>query len=114
MRIQLKVIQFLDESGNLMRAAKVELTDEQLIRLYKKMLLARLYDERAIRLQRQGRIGTYPSFGGHEAAQVGSVFALKQGDWLFPYGRDLAACLAFGMDIKHALLYAMGHKEGVL
>ncbi|WP_413375460.1 pyruvate dehydrogenase (acetyl-transferring) E1 component subunit alpha [Alkalihalobacillus sp. 1P02AB] len=107
-----KLVRVMDDDGGLQEGATVDLSNEQLRELYQKMLLARLFDERAFRLQRQGRIGTYPPFKGQEAAQIGSVYNLEKGDWLFPYGRDLAACFAFEKDMKSALLYTMGHKNG--
>lgn len=107
-----QLVRTLDENGSLIEGKTVDLTDGQLIDLYRKMLYCRAYDERAFRLQRQGRIGTYPPFGGQEAAQVGSAFLLEKGDWLFPYGRDLAACFTFGKDYTSAFLYAMGHIDG--
>lgn len=107
-----ELVRRIGENGELVDESKLELSDGELRELYQKMLSARLFDERAFRLQRQGRIGTYPPFSGQEAAQVGSTFLLEKGDWLFPYGRDLAACFTFGKDMKGALLYAMGHKDG--
>jgi pyruvate dehydrogenase E1 component alpha subunit len=110
--INLELIRAIDNDGNLLNGVNIDLSNDELRELYQTMLLTRLYDERAFRLQRQGRIGTYPPYKGQEAAQVGSVFTLENGDWLFPYGRDLAACFAFGKDMKNALLYSMGHKDG--
>ncbi len=108
------LVRRIGDDGQLLQNKTLNLSEYELRGLYKKMLMARLYDERAFRLQRQGRIGTYPPYSGQEAAQVGSAFALEKGDWLFPYGRDLAACFTFGKDMKTALLYAMGHKDGSL
>ncbi|MEH7387695.1 pyruvate dehydrogenase (acetyl-transferring) E1 component subunit alpha [Bacillus sp. JJ1521] len=110
--LSLKLVRRIGDNGDLIGNQQINYSEDELRELYHKMLIARLYDERAFRLQRQGRIGTYPPFSGQEAAQVGSAFALEKGDWLFPYGRDLAACFTFGKDMKTALLYAMGHKDG--
>lgn len=108
----LDLVRMINDDGELIKGKNVSIFDEELREIYKKMLLARLFDERAFRLQRQGRIGTYPPYSGQEAAQIGSAIHLEKGDWLFPYGRDLAACFTFGKDMKSALLYAMGHKDG--
>ncbi|KAB2330474.1 pyruvate dehydrogenase (acetyl-transferring) E1 component subunit alpha [Cytobacillus depressus] len=107
-----ELIRRIGEDGELIGDKILELSNGELRELYSKMLIARLFDERAFRLQRQGRIGTYPPYSGQEASQIGSTFLLEKGDWLFPYGRDLAACFTFGKDMKSALLYAMGHKDG--
>src|SRR5699024_5292691 len=107
-----ELIRVMGDDGGILEGASVDLADQELIDMYKKMLFARVFDERAFRLQRQGRIGTYPPYKGQEAAQVGAAVHLEDGDWLFPYGRDLAACFAFGKDLKNAFLYTMGHKNG--
>jgi pyruvate dehydrogenase E1 component alpha subunit len=107
-----EIVRTLNEDGQLLDGKIVDMPDDQLRDLYKKMLFARTFDERAFRLQRQGRIGTYPPYSGLEAGQVGSTFLLEEGDWLFPYGRDLAACFTLGKDVKSAFLYAMGHIDG--
>lgn len=107
-----ELIRVMDDDGGILEGASVDLADQELIDMYEKMLFARVFDERAFRLQRQGRIGTYPPYKGQEAAQVGAAVHLEDGDWLFPYGRDLAACFAFGKNLKNAFLYTMGHKNG--
>ena len=49
------------------------------------MLLLRAYDERAVALQRQGRIGAYPMFWGEEGIQAGAMHALRAPDWVVPH-----------------------------
>ncbi|HEY6054105.1 MAG TPA: hypothetical protein VIU86_09255, partial [Gaiellaceae bacterium] len=48
------------------------LADEDLVDLYRQLVLLRTYDERSLVYHRQGRIGTYAIFWNHEAMQVGS------------------------------------------
>ena len=68
---------------------------DELKRLYRAMLLARRFDERMVRLQRQGRIGTFAPIKGQEAAQIGSVAALRRTDWMVPVlPRDRVHALA--------------------
>ena len=57
---------------------------EELLALYRDLVLLRTYDERSVVYHRQGRIGTYAIFWNHEAMQAGSVFALEERDWIFP------------------------------
>ncbi|GAK12564.1 branched-chain alpha-keto acid dehydrogenase, E1 component, alpha subunit [Geomicrobium sp. JCM 19039] len=83
-----------------------------LIKMYTKMLRARLFDQKAITMQRQGRIGTYAPFEGQEAAQIGSAMALSDGDWLFPTYRDHAATMTYGHDLLTIFLYWKGRIEG--
>lgn len=74
------------------------LQPEQLLTMYRQMVLARAIDRRMWVLNRQGKAPFVISGQGHEAAQVGAAHALQPGkDWLCPYYRDLAFCLALGM-----------------
>lgn len=71
---------------------------ERLLTMYRQMVLARAIDRRMWVLNRQGKAPFVISGQGHEAAQVGAAAALRAGvDWLCPYYRDLAFCLALGM-----------------
>jgi pyruvate dehydrogenase E1 component alpha subunit len=107
-----EIVKVMDENGNLLIDKQIDLNDEQLREMYKHMVFGRTYDERAFRLQRQGRLGTYTLFSGQEAVQIGSASLLEEGDWLFPWARDLGACFKFGRDVRSALLFSMGHIEG--
>ncbi|MBP1769002.1 MAG: pyruvate dehydrogenase (acetyl-transferring) component, alpha subunit, partial [Candidatus Aminicenantes bacterium] len=68
---------------------------------------------KALKLQRQGRMGTFAPSLGHEACQVGSAFALEPKDWVFPYFRDLGAFMTLGLPLKNYYLYWMGNEEGM-
>ncbi|MFQ3294668.1 MAG: pyruvate dehydrogenase E1 component alpha subunit [Halobacteriales archaeon] len=108
-------VQILDESGNVRDGATVpDLSDDQLVEMYKHMKLARRFDERAVSLQRQGRMGTYPPLSGQEGAQIGSAYALDDDDWLFPSYREHGASLVRGMSLEKTLLYWMGYEQGNL
>jgi 2-oxoisovalerate dehydrogenase E1 component alpha subunit len=73
------------------------LSEATLLDIYRTMLLSRRLDERAWVLHRQGKISFHVSAMGHEAAQVGAAFALNRGiDYVNPYYRDLALCIALG------------------
>jgi pyruvate dehydrogenase E1 component alpha subunit len=78
------------------------------------MLLGRRFDERMLDLQRQGRIGTFPPIKGQEAAQMGSIFQLKAGDWLVPAFREVAAEIWRGRSLESVLLYYSGYNEGTI
>ena len=106
-------VQVLDEDGHVRADAEVPaLPDETLVEMYREMKLARHFDQRAVSLQRQGRMGTYPPLSGQEGAQVGSVHALDDGDWAFPSYREHATGYVMGWPLSHILLYWMGHEEG--
>jgi 2-oxoisovalerate dehydrogenase E1 component alpha subunit len=73
------------------------LEPDDLLAIYELMLLARSLDERQWVLNRQGKAPFVISCQGHEAAQVGSAYALKPGkDWVLPYYRDLGVVLTMG------------------
>lgn len=74
------------------------LDDDDLIELYRLMVLARKLDERMWALNRQGRVPFVVSVSGHEATQVGAAYAIDPSkDWSMPYYRDVAFALAAGM-----------------
>ena len=71
---------------------------EDLLAMYRAMLMARLCDEAAFRLNRQGKAPFVVPVSGHEACQVGTAWALERGrDVYLPYYRDLAVVLVAGM-----------------
>lgn len=73
------------------------LKEEDLLEMYRYMLLARYCDERQWALNRQGKAPFVVPVSGHEGAQVGSIWAFERGKDVFcPYYRDMALCLAAG------------------
>ncbi|WP_251341854.1 pyruvate dehydrogenase (acetyl-transferring) E1 component subunit alpha [Haloplanus halophilus] len=104
-------VQVLNEAGELVGDVP-DLTDAELVDCYRWMRLARHFDERAVNLQRQGRMGTYPPLAGQEASQVGSAAALDDDDWVLPSYREHAAVHVHGLDLADILLYWMGHGAG--
>ena len=106
-------IQVLDAEGRVREGREVpDLSDEALVDMYREMRLARHFDQRAVSLQRQGRMGTYPPMSGQEGAQVGSAYALDDADWIFPSYREHAASLVRGLSLRQTLLYWMGSEAG--
>ena len=86
--------------------------EQELLDLYRSMVLLRAYDERSLVYHRQGRIGTYAIFWNHEAMQAGSVHALEDGDWIFPSYRESAIGLLRGMPPATVLHWWRGHPAG--
>ena len=107
-----EVVQTLGEDGTFKEGRGPNPADEQLQDLYRWMLFGRKFDERALRLQRQGRLGTYLSFAGQEAAQVGSASLLEEGDWMWRTYRDNLASMVFGQLPKDLLLSYAGNGAG--
>ncbi|HXG75987.1 MAG TPA: thiamine pyrophosphate-dependent enzyme, partial [Gaiellaceae bacterium] len=89
-----------------------DLGADQLLDLYRRLVLLRTYDERSLVYHRQGRIGTYAIFWNHEAMQAGSVFALEERDWIFPSYRESAIGLLRGMPVSTVLQWWRGHPAG--
>jgi pyruvate dehydrogenase E1 component alpha subunit len=88
------------------------LGSDELLQLYRNLVLLRTYDERSVVYHRQGRIGTYAIFWNHEAMQAGSVFALEDRDWIFPAYRESAIGLLRGMPVSTVLSWWRGHPAG--
>ncbi len=80
--------------------------------LFARMLLLRVFDERNVIFQRQGRTGTFPVFWGHEAIQVGAAFGIGDDGWLFPSYREWAIGLVRGMPPAGVLALARGLPVG--
>ena len=88
------------------------LGEQELLELYRSMVLLRTYDERSVVYHRQGRIGTYAIFWNHEAMQAGAVHALDDADWIFPSYRESAIGLLRGMPPETVLSWWRGHPAG--
>jgi pyruvate dehydrogenase E1 component alpha subunit len=91
---------------------ETELSEQELLDLYRSMVLLRTYDERSLVYHRQGRIGTYAIFWNHEAMQAGAVHALERDDWIFPSYRESAIGLLRGMPPATVLSWWRGHPAG--
>src|SRR6266581_3143149 len=86
--------------------------EQDLLDLFRSMVLLRTYDERSLVYHRQGRIGTYAIFWNHEAMQAGAVHALDDEDWIFPSYRESAIGLLRGMPASTVLHWWRGHPAG--
>ncbi len=105
-------LQVLNEKGQLDTKLDPELDDEALQRLYQSMLYAREADQRMLRLQRQGRMGTFSPSTGQEASACGPLLAMSERDWLVPAFRELGAMLMRGVPLHRILLFWGGWEEG--
>jgi pyruvate dehydrogenase E1 component alpha subunit len=111
-RFEVDRLQILDERGNCDEELRPALSDATVCRLYESMVVARAFDERAFKLQREGRLGTYASILGQEAAQVASALALQPSDWMFPSFREPGASLVRGLPLSMILRYWSGDERG--
>src|ERR1051325_5697781 len=89
------------------------LSNDRLIEAYRTMFTARKTDDKILLLLRQGKVFFHIGGSGHEAAQVGTAFAMKPGyDWACPYYRDLAFSLGFGYNVEEIFLEALHRAKG--
>ncbi|MGZ6389388.1 MAG: thiamine pyrophosphate-dependent enzyme [Ktedonobacterales bacterium] len=90
----------LDDEGRLTAEAEreVAISNETLRDLYRLMVICRRLDQAGLNLQRQGELGLWGPYAGHEAAQVGAAQAMQSTDWIFPYYRDFAMAICRGID----------------
>jgi pyruvate dehydrogenase E1 component alpha subunit len=107
-------LQILDEQGNCDEELRPALSDKEIQKLYEWMILARTFDDKAFKLQREGRLGTYASILGQEATQVGSAYALQPKDWMFPSFREAGVSIVRGLPMKMILQYWSGDERGSL
>jgi pyruvate dehydrogenase E1 component alpha subunit len=82
------------------------------VKLYSSMVLARAADARMLKLQRQGRLGTFPPCTGQEASVCGAALAMGERDWLVGSYRELGARLMRGEPLENWLHYYNGYEEG--
>ncbi len=108
-----EMLQILDEKGKLVdKKLLPDLSDEQLIEMLRIMITARITDETMMKLQRQGRMPTFPPNLGQEAV-IGTAVALEKGkDWMVITYRELAAWLYFGLPLEKILTYWSGSELG--
>lgn len=107
------MIQILDQDGNLNESLRPkELTDQLIKELYEKMVYIRMCNDRALKMQRTGRMGTFASIEGQEAAQIGSEAAIEKTDWIVPAFREHAAMWAHGVPMESIFLYWRGNENG--
>jgi pyruvate dehydrogenase E1 component alpha subunit len=109
---QLEHLSVLDEDGNLDEELDPGLEDDLLLEMHRVMLLSRRFDDRRLRWQRSGRIGTFAPVKGQEAAQIGAVAAIGEEDWFVPSFREIAAATWRGAPLTSFVLFDAGFNEG--
>lgn len=107
-----EMLRILDEEGNVEKGLMPKMPKNLMLKAYRTMLLTRLADDKAVKLQRQGRLGAYPPSKGQEASQLGPAMALKDEDWLVWAFREMGALLWKGVPLNTLYLYWMGNELG--
>ena len=112
-KFEVNRLEVLDNKGNSDKKLMPKLSNKDIKKLYESMILTRIFDRKALNLQRQGRLGTYASMEGQEAAIIGSAYALKKEDWLFPCFRENGALILRGQPMHEILMYWGGDERGM-
>jgi 2-oxoisovalerate dehydrogenase E1 component alpha subunit len=110
---EIKYCQFLDAAGNLASGAPSLASDTgELIKMYRFMTLVRTFDTKAVNLQRTGKLGTYASCLGHEAAHIGVAAAMQSEDVLVPVYREFGSQIWRGVKMSTILTFWGGDERG--
>ena len=108
-----KKLEILDVNGNVDKKLMPKLNSNQIKEMYYYMLLTRIFDEKALSLQRQGRLGTYAPNKGQEASEIGTGYALSKDDFCFPAFRENGVYMLRGMPLDLLFLFWMGDERGM-
>jgi pyruvate dehydrogenase E1 component alpha subunit len=110
---EIQHLSILDEHGKFdAKLGKDLIPDQDLVTLYEHMSICRHLDEVAFKLQRSGRMGTYPQNMGQEATSLGAAYALDSKDWLVPCYRENCGLFYRGLPMEYILLHWMGDERG--
>jgi len=107
-----EMVCILAPDGSCNEALRPVLDDQQVRQIYRQMWLLRIYDRKAVSLQRQGRFGTYAQMEGQEACMVASTLPLQPQDWMATSYRETGAMWMHGVPLKLLSLYWMGNEFG--
>lgn len=110
---EVKYLQILDENAICDEKNKPKISDDVLREMYEYFILTKAFDDKALKLQRQGRMGTYAPMRGQEACQIGSAFAMQKNDWVFPAFRENGVYMIKGVQPEMLYRYWMGDERGM-
>ncbi len=105
-----ELLSIIEADGTAAKDRDPNLSPDELRELYRIMVGTRTLDERALALQRQGRIGFYLQSLGQEASHIGSAFAMRDSDWFFPAYRQPGILLMRGVDLEQLACQLLGHE----
>lgn len=110
---QIQLLRYLDAQGHIAQELPRFAQDtDQLLKMFGAMLRARMFDAKAINLQRTGKLGTYASCLGQEAVHVGVGAALQPEDSVAIVYREIGTLFWRGVRMKDVLMYWGGDERG--
>ncbi|MFQ5495432.1 MAG: pyruvate dehydrogenase (acetyl-transferring) E1 component subunit alpha [Phycisphaerae bacterium] len=108
----MEYLSILDGDGKLDDALDPKLDADKSIYLYRLMLTARRLDERCIKMQRQGRIGTYGPCRGQEASHCAATICMEPEDWVVHAYREPGSFHHRGWPLETVVRFWGGFEEG--
>ena len=105
-------LEILDTEGRVDTDLMPEMDPSRVRDLYRDMVLMRTFDSKALKLQRQGRMGTGPPIKGQEAIQAGVALAMGENDWLIPAFREHGIMVLRGVPLHLVFAYWAGDERG--
>jgi len=110
---EIDYFQFMDKKGQLTQPLPDFAQDPaHLISCYENMVSVRVFDAKAIALQRTGQLGTYPSALGQEAIGVAMGMAMRPEDVFLPYYREYGAMFLRGVKMEEIYSFWGGDERG--
>lgn len=110
---QYETLRVLNEKGEVVNPNLMpDLTDDQLVELFKQMVWSRILDDRTNKLCKQGRLGFFAPTAGEEASQMGSNFAMTDDDFLLGGYRDIPELVKHGLPLAKAFMWSKGMVNG--
>ncbi len=112
-KFEIEYLQCLNPDGKPVGKLPEAFSDpKKLVPLFKQMLYVRTFDDKSIRLQRTGKLGTYAASLGHEATHVGIGASMKKDDVFAPSYREYGAQFMRGVKPREVLMYWGGDERG--
>lgn len=102
----------MNEKGDVDKKLMPKLSNDDVKKMYRFMVLSRFFNDKILKLQRQGRLGTLASLRGQEAGQIGSAYALQPDDMMFPSFREHGVFLTRGLPMSGMLMAMAGDERG--
>lgn len=113
-KIDFELFQILNEDGKIVNTRDMpQLKNDDIKKMYELMVLTRVFDDTALKLQREGRMLTYASLQGQEAAQIGSALALEKKDWFVPSYRENGVFITLNYPMDMLYQYWAGDERGM-